>query len=151
MVVGISIEADSPQLDAFVARQQMDYTVAVSEPCGSRALRPLHIYIHVAPCFEGMHSLIVFTMPCLKQCCCHGFMPHAETCRSRDLVWDLERLVSAATADRCRVGGALMSAANVSGIPHSFVVDSAGIVKFQGHPADPNFEKAVAQVGCGPR
>ncbi len=43
-----------------------------------------------------------------------------------------------------------MSAANVSGIPHSFVVDSAGIVKFQGHPADPNFEKAVAQVCCGP-
>ncbi len=30
-VIGISIEADSPQLDAFVARQQMDYTVAVSE------------------------------------------------------------------------------------------------------------------------
>ena len=33
VVVGISIEADSPQLDAFVARQQMDYTVAVSEQC----------------------------------------------------------------------------------------------------------------------
>ena len=47
---------------------------------------------------------------------------------------------------QCRVGAALMSAANVSGIPHSFVVDSAGVVKFQGHPADPNFEKAVAQV-----
>ena len=31
VVLGISIEADSPQLDAFVARQQMDYTVAVSE------------------------------------------------------------------------------------------------------------------------
>ena len=34
IVVGISIEADSPQLAAFVARQQMDYTVAVSEQCG---------------------------------------------------------------------------------------------------------------------
>ena len=33
VVVGISVEADSPQLDAFVARQQMDYTVAVSEQC----------------------------------------------------------------------------------------------------------------------
>ena len=42
-----------------------------------------------------------------------------------------------------------MSAANVSGIPHSFVVDAAGIVKFQGHPADPAFEQAVKQVCCG--
>ena len=42
-----------------------------------------------------------------------------------------------------------MSAANVSGIPHSFVLDSAGVVKFQGHPADPSFEKAVAQVCRG--
>ena len=49
----------------------------------------------------------------------------------------------------CRAGHALMSAANVSGIPHSFVVDSAGVVKFQGHPADPAFEQAVKQVRGG--
>lgn len=35
VVVGISLEADSPQLDAFVARQNMAYTVAVSEQCDS--------------------------------------------------------------------------------------------------------------------
>jgi len=52
VVVGISIEADSPQLDAFVARQQMDYTVAVSEQCaqGPRA----HVRCSMAPksCFR---------------------------------------------------------------------------------------------------
>lgn len=34
VVVGISLEEDSPQMDTFVNRQKMDYTVAVSQQCG---------------------------------------------------------------------------------------------------------------------
>lgn len=39
-----------------------------------------------------------------------------------------------------------MSAANVSGIPHSFVVDATGIVRYSGHPAQPQFAAAIQQA-----
>ena len=45
-----------------------------------------------------------------------------------------------------RAGQVLMSAARVSGIPHAFVLDDKGIVQYHGHPADPQFERAVKQV-----
>jgi len=45
-----------------------------------------------------------------------------------------------------RVGGALMQAAGVSGIPHSFVVDSEGVIQFSGHPGNPSFAAAVRKV-----
>lgn len=45
-----------------------------------------------------------------------------------------------------RAGQVLMSAARVSGIPHAFVLDDQGIVQYHGHPADPQFERAVKQV-----
>ena len=45
-----------------------------------------------------------------------------------------------------RAGQVLMAAARVSGIPHAFVLDDEGIVRHHGHPADPQFERAVRQV-----
>lgn len=45
-----------------------------------------------------------------------------------------------------RVGQALMQAANVSGIPHSFVVDATGTIRYSGHPAQPAFAAAVQQA-----
>ena len=39
-----------------------------------------------------------------------------------------------------------MAAARVSGIPHAFVVDAEGIVRYHGHPAAPEFEQAVKKV-----
>ena len=48
----------------------------------------------------------------------------------------------------CRVGQELMAAAGVSGIPHSLVVNRAGVIKFSGHPADPAFMSAVREVQC---
>ena len=45
-----------------------------------------------------------------------------------------------------RVGNALMEAANISGIPHSFVVDSSGTIRFAGHPAQPEFAAAVQEA-----
>jgi hypothetical protein len=48
----------------------------------------------------------------------------------------------------CRVGQELMAAPGVSGIPHSLVVDRAGVIRFSGHPADPAFVSAVRQVLC---
>ena len=44
------------------------------------------------------------------------------------------------------VGQQLMTAAGVTGIPCALVVDSQGIVRFCGHPADPAFEAAIRQV-----
>ena len=44
------------------------------------------------------------------------------------------------------VGQQLMTAAGVTGIPCALVVDSQGIVRFCGHPADPAFEAAIQQV-----
>ena len=46
----------------------------------------------------------------------------------------------------CRVGQELMAAAGVSGIPHSLVVDRAGVIRFSGHPAAPAFMTAVREV-----
>ena len=37
----------------------------------------------------------------------------------------------------------LMGPAGVRGIPHAFVVDTAGIIRYSGHPADPQFNTAV--------
>ena len=45
-------------------------------------------------------------------------------------------------------GQQLMAAAQVSGIPHAFVVDSSGTVQFSGHPMDPGFEAAVQKAGA---
>lgn len=39
----------------------------------------------------------------------------------------------------------LLGPAGVRGIPHAFVVDAAGIVRFSGHPADPQFATVVEQ------
>lgn len=39
-----------------------------------------------------------------------------------------------------------MQAAGVSGIPHSFVVDSEGVIQFSGHPGNPSFAAAVRKV-----
>ena len=44
------------------------------------------------------------------------------------------------------IGQQLMTAAGVTGIPCALVVDSQGIVRFCGHPADPAFEAAIQQV-----
>ena len=50
-------------------------------------------------------------------------------------------------ADPCgRAAQVLMAAARVSGIPHAFVVDAGGIVRYHGHPAAPDFEQAVKKV-----
>ena len=43
-------------------------------------------------------------------------------------------------------GQQLMAAAQVSGIPHAFIVDSGGTVQFSGHPMDPGFEAAVQEA-----
>ncbi len=43
-------------------------------------------------------------------------------------------------------GQQLMAAAKVSGIPHAFVVDRDGVVRFGGHPMDPGFEAAIKKV-----
>jgi hypothetical protein len=40
----------------------------------------------------------------------------------------------------------LMGAAGVSGIPHAFVVDRAGIIRYHGHPAEPRFAAALQEV-----
>ena len=45
-----------------------------------------------------------------------------------------------------QAGQVLMSGALVSGIPHAFVVDSEGVVQYHGHPASPEFERAVQKV-----
>lgn len=45
-----------------------------------------------------------------------------------------------------RAGQVLMAAARVSGIPHAFVLDDEGIVRYHGHPASPQLERAVSQV-----
>ena len=45
-----------------------------------------------------------------------------------------------------RAGQVLMAAAHLSGIPHAFVLNDAGVVRYHGHPAHPEFEKAVKQV-----
>lgn len=42
VVIGISLEEDSPQLDTFVNRQKMDYTVAVSQQCDSHSQSASH-------------------------------------------------------------------------------------------------------------
>lgn len=39
-----------------------------------------------------------------------------------------------------------MAAFGVSGIPHAFVVDTNGNVAWNGHPADPEFEKALTEA-----
>lgn len=39
-----------------------------------------------------------------------------------------------------------MATAQVSGIPHSFVVDREGLIQFSGHPADPAFVAAIRKV-----
>lgn len=36
------------------------------------------------------------------------------------------------------------------GVPHSLVVDRAGVIKFSGHLADPAFMSAVREVLHGP-
>ena len=41
----------------------------------------------------------------------------------------------------------LMAAAKVSCVPHSFVVDQDGVVRFSGHPMDPGWE-AFAPAAC---
>ena len=47
---------------------------------------------------------------------------------------------------RGTAGQQLMAAAQVSGIPHAFVVDGSGVVQYSGHPMDPTFEAAVQRV-----
>ena len=58
--------------------------------------------------------------------------------------------IQGCTAMQVAVGGTagqqLMAAAQVSGIPHAFVVDRGGIVQFSGHPMDPDFAAAVQKV-----
>lgn len=41
---------------------------------------------------------------------------------------------------------ALMGAAQVSGIPHAFIVDSSGIVRHHGHPMEPKFAQVLEAV-----
>uniref|UniRef100_A0A7R9V5A6 glutaredoxin-dependent peroxiredoxin n=1 Tax=Chlamydomonas euryale TaxID=1486919 RepID=A0A7R9V5A6_9CHLO len=40
----------------------------------------------------------------------------------------------------------LMTAAHATGIPHAFIVNRAGVIKYSGHPADPKFEAALQEV-----
>ncbi len=54
--------------------------------------------------------------------------------------------VQVAVDPRGTAGQQLMAAAQVSGIPHAFVVDRGGIVQYSGHPMDPQFEAAVQGV-----
>ncbi|KAK9806245.1 hypothetical protein WJX72_007129 [[Myrmecia] bisecta] len=44
------------------------------------------------------------------------------------------------------VGQKLMEFAGVTGIPHAFVVDKAGIIAYSGHPMQPEFKKAIDKV-----
>eukprot|EP00195_Chlamydomonas_chlamydogama_P012350 CAMPEP_0202906278 /NCGR_PEP_ID=MMETSP1392-20130828/38079_1 /ASSEMBLY_ACC=CAM_ASM_000868 /TAXON_ID=225041 /ORGANISM="Chlamydomonas chlamydogama, Strain SAG 11-48b" /LENGTH=213 /DNA_ID=CAMNT_0049594703 /DNA_START=25 /DNA_END=666 /DNA_ORIENTATION=+ len=37
----------------------------------------------------------------------------------------------------------LMNAAGAHGIPHAFIVDRSGTIRFSGHPADPSFSSAL--------
>jgi hypothetical protein len=39
----------------------------------------------------------------------------------------------------------LLGPAGVRGIPHAFVVDAAGFIRYSGHPADPQFATVVEQ------
>jgi hypothetical protein len=43
---------------------------------------------------------------------------------------------------------ALLGAAGVSGIPHAFVLDSSGTIRYHGHPMEPRFAQALEAV-CG--
>lgn len=45
-----------------------------------------------------------------------------------------------------RVSGQLMGAAQVTGIPYAFVVDREGVIRYNGHPADPQMDAVVKQV-----
>lgn len=45
-----------------------------------------------------------------------------------------------------RLAQGLMGAAGVSGIPHAFVIDRQGIIRHHGHPMEPKFAAAVAEV-----
>ncbi len=39
-----------------------------------------------------------------------------------------------------------MQLAQVSGIPHSFVLDSGGTIQYSGHPGSPDFLETVKKV-----
>lgn len=52
----------------------------------------------------------------------------------------------AVAVDTAESAQQLMVQAGVSGIPFAVVIDAAGVVRFQGHPADPQFEKTIKQV-----
>lgn len=45
-----------------------------------------------------------------------------------------------------RVSGQLMGAAQVTGIPYALVVDRGGVIRYNGHPADPQMDAVVKQV-----
>ena len=56
---------------------------------------------------------------------------------------DWVRRVPATTADDDQeVESGLLGPAGARGIPHAFVVDSQGVVKWHGHPMEPGFEGA---------
>ncbi|KAL4418880.1 hypothetical protein ABPG77_010049 [Micractinium sp. CCAP 211/92] len=47
-----------------------------------------------------------------------------------------------------QAAAALMGAAQVSGIPHAFIIDGAGVVRHHGHPMEPRFAQMLDSV-CG--
>ncbi|KAK9863410.1 hypothetical protein WJX84_008614 [Apatococcus fuscideae] len=48
-----------------------------------------------------------------------------------------------------KVSGELMGAAQVTGIPYAFVVDREGVIRYNGHPAEPKMDEVVRQVCVG--
>lgn len=46
------------------------------------------------------------------------------------------------------VSESYMGTYGVSGIPHSFIIDTDGKVTWHGHPMDPEFEKKLAEVSA---
>ncbi|KAL4443316.1 hypothetical protein ABPG75_011053 [Micractinium tetrahymenae] len=45
-----------------------------------------------------------------------------------------------------QAAAALMGAAQVSGIPHAFIIDSGGVVRHHGHPMEPRFAQMLDLV-----